>query len=128
MGKEEGCRPQCRGGCNLSGAGIVITRPGEGEQWGEPPAPLGVDAAASFLFPQASSFVCVFIGGSGEFFCLLLFPFFFLFGLWLAPGWWGRVEGRRAGKEGLENFRRLAWDPDRDGICEEFVRGNLGAS
>lgn len=98
MGKEEGCRPQCRGSCNLSGAGIVITRPGEGEQWGEPPAPLGVDAAASFLFPQASSFVCVFIGGSGEFFCLLLFPFFFFVWPLASP----RLVGKGGGAQGRE--------------------------
>lgn len=39
--------------------------PPRGRRWWELPLP------TSLLF------VCVFIGGSGEFFCLLWFPFFF---------------------------------------------------
>lgn len=106
------CHHKAWGGRTMGGA----PRPPRGRCCSKLPVPAGQ------LFCM-----CVYWGVRG----ILLFAFvslFFLFGLWLAPGWWGRVEGRRAGKEGLENFRRLAWDPDRDGICEEFVRGNLGAS
>lgn len=76
--------------------------------------------------PQACSFVCVcvFIGGSGEFFCLLLFPifFFFLFGLWLAPGS-RSVEGQQMPAErGPGVFRRSregsSWIQHGNGFVE----------
>lgn len=80
-GKRGGVLAAGQGGCNLLGLGLSSQAWGGRTMRGAPSPPLGVDAGASFLFPQACSFVCVFIGGSGEFFCLLLFPFFFFLGL-----------------------------------------------
>lgn len=79
MGKEEGCWLQGRGAAACPGLGLSSQGPGMENNEGTPSPPphRGVAAGGSFLFPQACSFVCVFIGGSREFFCLLLFPFFF---------------------------------------------------
>ena len=78
MGRRGGAAGCRAGGLQPVQAGIVITSLGR-EQWGEPGSPTPrARCWGSFLFPQACSFVCVCIGGSGEFFCLLWFPFFFL--------------------------------------------------
>lgn len=70
-----------QGGCNLSGLGLSSQAWGENNGGSLAPATPRGRCCCSFLFPQACSFVCVCIGGSGEFFCLLLFLSFFFFGL-----------------------------------------------
>lgn len=75
--------PAGQGGCNLSGLGLSSQAWGENNGGSLAPATPRGRCWCSFLFPQACSFVCVcVIGGSGEFFCLLLFlSLFFFFGL-----------------------------------------------
>lgn len=130
MGKEEGCWLQGRGAATCPGLGLSSQGLGRENNEGSPKPPLGVDAGASFLFPQACSFVCVFIGGSGEFFCLLLFPFFFSwFGLWLAPDLGSGVwRGSDASRVRLENYLK-EWTGNwhgnggSSGFCGESVQG-----
>lgn len=64
----------------------------------------------------------MFIGGSGEFFCLLLFPFFFFWlGLWLAPGS-RSVEGQRCQQSGARELSEGA-KRGRHGCGMGRVRG-----